>query len=90
MLSVVERALLGVVERVGEVDARRCTGSLAGALCTPTVASLRAITPATCPDGGTATSVRRAAFGSGSDTLIHGQYRAPKPRWDFSSRQLLS
>src|SRR6266702_4224662 len=46
------------------------TTSLAGALWTPRVASLRAQMPATCPVGGTI--VGRPV--TGSITLIHGQY----------------
>ncbi len=46
--------------------------SLAGALCTPRVSSLRAHTPATCPDGGT----NRLVPVAGSKTLMYGQYSA--------------
>ncbi len=48
------------------------TTSLAGALCTPRVSSLRAQTPAMWPDGGTNLLVPVA----GSKTLIQGQYSA--------------
>ena len=42
--------------------------SLAGALWTPRVPSVRAQTPATCPDGGTSSG----RFVIGSMTSIHG------------------
>ncbi len=45
--------------------------SLAGALCTPRVSSLRPQMPAMCPHGGTNCMLPVA----GSKTLIHGQYR---------------
>ncbi len=48
------------------------TTSLAGALWTPRVASLRAQMPAMCPLGGTNTCLPA----TGSATLIHGQYIA--------------
>ena len=56
---------------VSSATAPRIT-SLAGALCTPRVSSLRPQTPATCPDGGTNTFWPVG----GSNTLIHGQYSA--------------
>src|SRR5216684_1992496 len=48
------------------------TTSLAGALWTPRVSSLRPQMPAMCPLGGTKT----LAPVLGSNTLTHGQYRA--------------
>ena len=48
------------------------TTSLAGALWTPRVSSVRAHTPATWPDGGTMIG----RLDSGSMTSIHGQYSA--------------
>ena len=46
------------------------TTSLAGALCTPRVSSLRAQTPAMWPDGGMNLLVPE----TGSKTWTHGQY----------------
>src|SRR3954451_14883221 len=48
------------------------TTSLAGALCTPRLSSLRPQMPAMCPDGGR----KMFFFEAGSKDLTHGQYRA--------------
>ncbi len=61
------RSCSALVSWVCRLIAPRTT-SLAGALCTPRVSSLRAQTPAMWPDGGTCLLVPVA----GSNTFTHG------------------
>ena len=71
MPSGLSRSVLGLGDLELEAMAPRIT-SLAGALWTPRVSSLRAQMPAMWPHGGTKT-FRPVG---GSMTLIHGQYSA--------------